>query len=43
MALIDHLPLPSFDDATVVVPAPGSGLGNWAGAASACWWTVSSG
>lgn len=29
------LPLPSYDDAVVVVPAPGSGLGNWAGAASA--------
>jgi hypothetical protein len=27
--------LPSFDDATVVVPAPGDGPGNWAGAASA--------
>jgi hypothetical protein len=27
--------LPSFDDATVVVPAPGSGPGNWSGAASA--------
>ncbi len=29
------LTLPSFDDATVVVPAPGSGPGNWSGAASA--------
>ena len=29
------LALPSFDDATVVVPAPGAGPGNWAGAASA--------
>src|SRR4051795_6737297 len=27
--------LPSFDDATVVVPAPGSEPGNWSGAASA--------
>ena len=27
--------LPSYDDAQVVVPAPGSGPGNWAGAASA--------
>jgi hypothetical protein len=30
-----RLPLPSIDDATVVVPAPGSGPGSWAGAASA--------
>jgi hypothetical protein len=30
-----HLPLPSYDDAVVVIPAPGEGLGNWAGAASA--------
>jgi hypothetical protein len=29
------LALPRFEDATVVVPAPGSGPGNWAGAASA--------
>jgi hypothetical protein len=29
------LPLPRFDDAEVVVPAPGAGPGNWAGAASA--------
>jgi hypothetical protein len=29
------LTLPSFEDATVVVPAPGSGPGNWSGAASA--------
>src|SRR5919112_5166981 len=29
------LTLPSFDDATVVVPAPGSEPGNWSGAASA--------
>ena len=29
------LPLPSLDDDQVVVPAPGSGPGNWAGAASA--------
>lgn len=28
--------LPSYDDAQLVVPAPGSGPGNWAGAASAC-------
>src|SRR6478672_4444507 len=27
--------LPSYDDLDVVVPAPGSGPGNWAGAASA--------
>ncbi|MGO4256651.1 hypothetical protein [Marmoricola sp. RAF53] len=30
-----QLPLPSYDDATVVVPAPGPGVGNWSGAASA--------
>jgi hypothetical protein len=35
MAAIDTLPLPSYDDITVVVPAPGEGEGNWAGAASA--------
>src|SRR3954469_4242756 len=29
------LALPSFEDATVVVPAPGSQPGNWSGAASA--------
>lgn len=29
------LPLPRLDDAQVVVPAPGSGPGNWSGAASA--------
>lgn len=29
------LPLPRFDDAEVVVEAPGSGPGNWSGAASA--------
>lgn len=29
------LPLPSADGAVVVVPAPGPGVGNWAGAASA--------
>lgn len=29
------LPLPSLDGADVVVPAPGDGPGNWAGAASA--------
>jgi hypothetical protein len=28
-------PLPTLDDARVVVPAPGNGPGNWAGAASA--------
>jgi len=28
-------PLPSYDDVQVVVPAPGAGPGNWAGAASA--------
>jgi len=33
MTLVDAL-LP-FDDATVVVPAPGTGPGNWSGAASA--------
>jgi hypothetical protein len=32
---VDTLPLPSYDDAEVVVPAPGPGPGNWAGAASA--------
>ena len=29
------LPLPALDDPVVVVPAPGEGPGNWAGAASA--------
>ncbi|MCW2780208.1 MAG: hypothetical protein JWR35_657 [Marmoricola sp.] len=29
------LPIPSYDGATVVVPAPGAGPGNWTGAASA--------
>ena len=29
------LALPSFHDATVVVPAPGSEPGNWSGAATA--------
>jgi hypothetical protein len=29
------LPLPTYDDAEVVVPAPESGPGNWSGAASA--------
>jgi hypothetical protein len=29
------LALPRFEDASVVIPAPGSGPGNWAGAASA--------
>src|SRR5215210_8697184 len=28
-------PLPSYDDLQVVMPAPGDGPGNWAGAASA--------
>jgi hypothetical protein len=36
---VSHMPqtlaLPSFDDATVVVPAPGTEPGNWSGAASA--------
>jgi hypothetical protein len=35
MTNLTTLPLPSFDDAEVVVEAPGSGAGNWAGAASA--------
>ena len=35
-------PLPDLDRAEVVVPAPGSGPGNWAGAASATWWTTTS-
>jgi hypothetical protein len=33
--MTDVLALPSFQDATVVVPAPGHEPGNWAGAASA--------
>jgi hypothetical protein len=33
--MTDTLALPSFEDATVVVPAPGREPGNWAGAASA--------
>ena len=32
---VDTLPLPTYDDATVVVPAPDAGPGNWSGAASA--------
>ena len=32
---VDTLPLPTYADAEVVVPAPGDGPGNWAGAASA--------
>ena len=35
MSSLGLAPLPSYDDATVVVPAPGDGPGNWAGAASA--------
>src|SRR3954470_11717309 len=36
MAVDTLLPLPSYDDAVqVVVPAPATGPGNWAGAASA--------
>jgi hypothetical protein len=35
MAIDTLLPLPSYDGATVVVPAPGPGPGNWSGAASA--------
>src|SRR6476469_928189 len=34
MTVLD-LPLPSLEDARVVVPAPGPGPGNWSGAASA--------
>ncbi|MFT4011105.1 MAG: hypothetical protein QM655_13800 [Nocardioidaceae bacterium] len=33
--LVQTLPLPRTDDATVVVPAPGAGPGNWSGAPSA--------
>src|SRR4051795_11549887 len=32
---VDILPLPTHGDATVVVPAPDAGPGNWSGAASA--------
>ncbi len=32
---VDALPLPTYDGADVVVPAPGAGPGNWSGAASA--------
>jgi hypothetical protein len=32
---VDTLPLPTHGDATVVVPAPDAGPGNWSGAASA--------
>jgi hypothetical protein len=32
---VETLPLPTYDDAQVVVPAPDAGPGNWAGAASA--------
>jgi hypothetical protein len=32
---VQTLPLPDLDDATVVVPAPAPGAGNWAGAPSA--------
>src|SRR4051795_11890921 len=32
---VDILPLPTHGDATVVVPAPDPGPGNWSGAASA--------
>ncbi|RLV47791.1 hypothetical protein D9V37_16825 [Nocardioides mangrovicus] len=32
---VSALPLPSYDDMSVVVPAPAAGPGNWAGAASA--------
>ena len=35
MAVRTDLALPRFDQARVVVPAPDSGVGNWAGAASA--------
>lgn len=35
MTTLVGLALPSFDDAAVVVPAPDSGAGNWAGGASA--------
>lgn len=32
---VQAVPIPSYDDVRVVVPAPGAGPGNWAGAASA--------
>ncbi|WP_244931992.1 hypothetical protein [Nocardioides sp. W7] len=32
---VQALPIPSYDDVRVVVPAPDAGPGNWAGAASA--------
>jgi len=32
---VEILPLPTYDDSVVVVPAPASGPGNWSGAASA--------
>lgn len=32
---VEAVPIPSYDDVRVVVPAPGAGPGNWAGAASA--------
>ena len=32
---VDTLPLPTYDGADVVVPAPDTGPGNWSGAASA--------
>ncbi len=32
---VDVLPLPTYDGAEVVVPAPDAGPGNWSGAASA--------
>ena len=35
MTTTASIPLPRFDDAQVVVSAPGPGAGNWAGAASA--------
>ncbi len=35
MTIAPELPLPSFAEAEIVVPAPGPGAGNWAGAPSA--------
>jgi hypothetical protein len=35
MVTSTRVPLPSYDGAVVVVPAPGDGPGNWSGAASA--------
>ena len=32
---VEALPLPTYDDCEVVVPAPSAGPGNWSGAASA--------